>query len=314
MSGLILAGIGKGIADAGAAYGAGMARAAEFEYKAQEDERAMKRKLEFEDQRAETLKQRVIREIEEVNKASGDIAAKRDAAQFDKDTGKIAGVAERVAGASPAMSQDEIGQLIKDNPQYRETYRKAGLIDKAMTPDQQRIQAAEDKVQGALGIGAHSTVIDAFQKSKDSVLKEIREDNKEANQKRERDQADRRLDLMEERITSQNKTDNIRANKPAGGGAGGAAKVRSTYTDDQGQKVAVMSDGSTQVLGKAADYNKSIASLIAQREKNDYQFSKLPEADKKSWATDRLAGGNSGVPTKPSDNSATRPALDSFRR
>ncbi len=217
MSGLIWAGLGKGIADAGAAYGGAMARAAEFDYKTQEEERSFQRKLDMEDKRAESLKQRVIREIEEVNKASADVAAKRDAAQFNKDAGAIANVAGQVAGASPAMSQEEISQLMKDNPQYRETYRKAGLIDKAMTPDQQRVQAADDKVQGALQIGAHSSVVDAFQKSKKDVLEQIREENKERRDQARLDQNDRRLDLMEERITSQNTTDAIRANKPTGG-------------------------------------------------------------------------------------------------
>jgi hypothetical protein len=195
MSGLIWAGLGKGIADAGAAYGGAMARAAEFDYKTQEEERSFQRKLDMEDKRAESLKQRVIREIEEVNKTSADVAAKRDAAQFNKDAGAIAGVAGQVAGASPAMSQEEISQLMKDNPQYRETYRKAGLIDKAMSPDQQRLQTADDKVQGALQIGAHSSVVDAFQKSKKDVLEQIREENKERRDMRRED----RMDAAEER-------------------------------------------------------------------------------------------------------------------
>lgn len=217
MSGLIFAGLGKGIADAGAAYGGAMARAAEFDYRAQEEERSIKRKLEFEDQRAETLKQRVIKEIEAANTKADEISKAREATQLGKDANAIAGVASQVKGASPAMTSEEVNQLIKENPQYRETYRKAGLIDKAMTADQQRMQAAEDKVQGALQIGAHSSVVDAFQKSKKDVLEQIREENRERRDQARLDQNDRRLDLMEERITSQNTTDAIRANKPAGG-------------------------------------------------------------------------------------------------
>lgn len=218
MSGLIFAGLGKGIADAGAAYGGAMARAAEFDYKTQEEERSIKRKLEFEDQRAETLKQRVIKEIEAANTKADEISKAREATQLSKDANAIAGVASQVKGESPAMTPEEVNQLIKDNPQYRETYRKAGLIDKAMTADQQRMQAAEDKVQGALQIGAHSSVVEAFQKSKKDVLEQIREENKERREQTRSEQTDRRLDLMEERITSQNNTDVIRANKPTGKG------------------------------------------------------------------------------------------------
>ena len=121
------------------------------------------------------MKQRVIKEIEAANTKADEISKAREATQLGKDANAIAGVASQVKGASPAMTSEEVNQLIKENPQYRETYRKAGLIDKAMTPDQQRMQAAEDKVQGALSIGAHSSVVDAFQKSKKDVLEHPRQ-------------------------------------------------------------------------------------------------------------------------------------------
>ena len=76
------------------------------------------------------------------------------------------------------------------------------------------------------------------------------------------------------------------------GGAGGtsAVKVRSTYTDDQGQKIAVLSDGTTKVLGKAADYDKTLSNLVTKMAKDDYKFAKLPEAEKRKQAELRLRG------------------------
>jgi hypothetical protein len=78
------------------------------------------------------------------------------------------------------------------------------------------------------------------------------------------------------------------ADRPGGGSS--AVKVRSTYTDDQGQKIAVLSDGTTKVLGKAADYDKTLSNLITKMAKDDYKFAKLPEADKRKQAEERLRG------------------------
>jgi hypothetical protein len=75
-----------------------------------------------------------------------------------------------------------------------------------------------------------------------------------------------------------------------GAGGGGAVKVRSTYTDDQGQKIAVLSDGNTKVLGKAADYDKTLSNLVTKMAKDDYKFAKLPESEKRKQAEERLRG------------------------
>jgi len=77
--------------------------------------------------------------------------------------------------------------------------------------------------------------------------------------------------------------------RPSGGGSS-AVKVRSTYTNDQGEKVAVLSDGSTKVLGKAADYDKTLSNLVTKMAKDDYKFAKLPEAEKRKQAEERLRG------------------------
>jgi len=87
---------------------------------------------------------------------------------------------------------------------------------------------------------------------------------------------------------AQIRADSIR-DRPSSGGAGGV-KVRSTYTNSDGQKIAVMSDGSEKTLGKAADYDKSLSNLITKMAKDDYKFAKLPEAEKRKQAELRLRG------------------------
>ena len=88
---------------------------------------------------------------------------------------------------------------------------------------------------------------------------------------------------------TQIRADAVKDRSTSGGGSN-AVKVRSTYTDDKGQKVAVLSDGSTKVLGKAADYDKTLSSLITKMAKDDYKFAKLPEAEKRKQAEARLRG------------------------
>ena len=51
-----------------------------------------------------------------------------------------------------------------------------------------------------------------------------------------------------------------------------------------------MSDGTTKVLGKAADYDKTLSNLITKMAKDDYKFAKLPEAEKRKQAEARLRG------------------------
>jgi hypothetical protein len=95
--------------------------------------------------------------------------------------------------------------------------------------------------------------------------------------------------------------------KPSGGA--GRITVRSTYTDDKGQKIAVLSDGSIKVLGKAADYDKTLSNLITKMAKDDYKFAKLPEAEKRKQAEARLRGQiDVGPSTGPKDLSKYDPA------
>ena len=95
----------------------------------------------------------------------------------------------------------------------------------------------------------------------------------------------------------------------AGSGGSSTVKVRSTYTNSDGQKIAVMSDGTEKTLGKAADYDKTLSNLITKMAKDDYKFAKLPEAEKRKQAEARLRGQiDVGPSTGPKDLSKYDPA------
>jgi hypothetical protein len=104
------------------------------------------------------------------------------------------------------------------------------------------------------------------------------------------------------------RADSIKDRAGSGGGSS-AVKVRSTYTDDQGQKIAVLSNGDTKVLGKAADYDKTLSNLVTKMAKDDYKFAKLPEAEKRKQAEERLRGS---IPVQSSGRDLSR--LSAYER
>jgi hypothetical protein len=89
---------------------------------------------------------------------------------------------------------------------------------------------------------------------------------------------------------AQIRADSIK-DRPTGGAGGKAARVQRTITGENGNVMAVMSDGTTKDLGvKSGDYNKQISNLVTKMSKDDYKFAKLPEADKRKQAEERLRG------------------------
>lgn len=88
--------------------------------------------------------------------------------------------------------------------------------------------------------------------------------------------------------------------RPSGGGSS-TVKVRSTYTNSDGQKIAVMSDGTEKTLGKSSDYDKTLSNLVTKMAKDDNKFAKLPEAEKRKQAEERLRGQLSVPSAGPKD-------------
>jgi hypothetical protein len=336
MSGLIWAGIGKGIADAGTTFGSYMLKDIESkqlaEREAQREERLLARqaaldqlKADREDAKVEALKTRVASEAVQVEERAAQAPMRRDAAALGRDTQTLAkSSAQAGEDGDFALSEDQLKGLLQNDPKLRESYAKSGIIGGAIADKMDpRLRSAEDQAQAALELGAHSSVIDAYSKKRRDVLDQIRLENTEKKNDQQytatmaaitqrRDASEAKLPIAQQNADA----NTTRANKPpsSGGGSGGAAsapKVRSTKVDDAGNMVAIMSDGSTKNLGiKSSDFNNKVASLVTQMSKNDYQFNKLPEDEKRERAIQRLTGGatapktgdnrtsTSGTPTK----------------
>jgi hypothetical protein len=330
MSGLIWAGIGKGIADAGQTVSNFMVK--DIEDKRKETLEAIReasaaarddRRDALATARAKELKQYEVQLANEQDEAdaaqyekASEAATQRGTARREgivaKDVGNLSANAQQMAGDSPAATPEEMrAHLASLSPAERKAIEGTGLVSKAMTRNQERLLEVDDLYAAASETGASSRVKKDVQALKKSVLESIKSENSEARdqanfnyQTGQLDATNRRLDILDANnqaklpIAQQNADANTkRANKPpsGGGGSGGgsAPKVRSTRVDNSGNVIAVMSDGSTKDLGiKSGQFDKDISNTIAQMTAQDSfgQFKNLPEEEKRAQAIQRLTG------------------------
>jgi hypothetical protein len=211
MSGLIWAGIGKGIADAGTTFGSYMLKDIEDQRRREDEERreanAIKRaeeatriKEESDARKAEELKQRVSKETAQAQQRATEIGAQRTASRLDSDATRLGEMSAKAGEEGDiALSKEQMLDLIRKDPALRESYRKSGLIAGAVESTRDpRLMAAEDRIQAAREIGAHSSVLDAYTKDRADTLREIAEENKETQRKAELAATNRKVDLIEE--------------------------------------------------------------------------------------------------------------------
>ena len=188
MGGLIFSGIGQGITAAGQAVGGLMMKDLEYNRQLEADgrkeenyirrmEEAQRIKDDAAEKKAEDLQQRVIKETAAAQEVARDIPSARMAGQLKSVQGQI-------AGDSPAMSEAEIQQLIKDNPQYKKIYEDAGYV----TKKNESLERTEGAIAAAMSAGSSSTTILNLQKQRSAVLDEIKQEFKE---KQETARADR---------------------------------------------------------------------------------------------------------------------------
>lgn len=331
MSGLIWAGLGRGIADAGAAYSSAMARGAELQWQEQRDEQREARAL----QRAEALErlkeslleeraQRDAAKAVEVESRATKIGEERSAKQLTTDVNKLGGVAQQVQGDSPAATAEDFRKLMEENPQYREVYRKAGLIDRGMTRNEQRLQAVDDTVQAARELGASSTLLKSYQDTKKSVLDAIREENRErrdeqrhietmTQQQRLSDQFNAMLPIRQQQADASTTSAGAavtNANRPRPGTDSGDKPI--TGVDLERNAKAAERALALELGVPLKDVQTEVARLRKRNQLTPEQQTRL-EAYNSALTRWQNYKSPSAAP-KPSDNSGTRPPLSSFQK
>ena len=325
MSGLIWAGIGKGISDAGTTYGNMMFKAAEGELA---DQRAMQRAEALERLKESMLEERAQKDAAkavDVEARATKIGEERAVKQFDTDVKGLIAKQAQIAGDSPAASEEEIRKLMQENPQYREVYRQAGYIDKAPTRNEQRMLQAEDQVQAARELGASSTLLKSYQDTKKSVLDAIKEENKEKRDQQRHEQTMAQQERLASqfsqslKVQQQNADANTtRANRPPSGGTD--PNKPATTADLQRQITAAQNSLATELGVPKNDVNAEIASLKKRAASGNAKAkatldSVQPYLDELKDANDRMMNfkRSSKPSSNSSDNSGTRPPLSSFR-
>ena len=216
MSGLIWSALGQAVSNAAGTVGGMMLRNAEDQRRREDEERreaaAVKRmeeadriKSEREERRTEELEQRVAREARDVRTQAEMRGAERLTRAAEESAREAASRAR-----NPATIESNIG-----TPGYGQSSATPGAVGEKLTPSQQRLQRATDEADIAAEMGAHSSVIKFYEKKRSDVLAEIREENREKRETAKQESTERRLDMMQERIESQNRADQARADAAA---------------------------------------------------------------------------------------------------
>lgn len=207
MSGLIWAGIGKGLADAGTTFGQYMLQDIKDRRSQEAEDRreaqALKRleeadriKSERDAAREEALQQRVIKDTAAARARGEEIGRAREAAAYDKLAESSARAGEE---GDIALTNEQLRNL---PPELKRQYQSMGLINEKLplTADQRRLQSAQDDLMGAMEMGAHSSVIKGFQEIRKTVLDEIREENRDVRERAREDRLDAESRRRDERF------------------------------------------------------------------------------------------------------------------
>lgn len=254
-SGLIWAGIGKGISDAGDTFTkymmadiADKRQAQREEYllerqtkrdealldrqaataaAAQEKAEALERlKVKLEEEKLNAKRDRAQKDLVAIGKRADEVEATRDAAQLEVDTNRLANLSSQVKGKSPSTTQEGFAELIRQNPQYREIYRRAGYIDGAGDEGQRALRRIDDESKAAIEIGADQNIINYYKDVRTSVLKQIELQNK-------KEIAEDKLPIEQQRADAAT----TNANRPRTGRAGSSSSSPKVRLEAQAETI-----------------------------------------------------------------------------
>jgi hypothetical protein len=324
MGGLIWSGIGQGIANAGQTIGGMMMKDIEYQRQLEAEQRkednfirrqeeSQRIRDEAAEVKAEALQQRVIKETTAAQAAGAEVPSARMAGQLKTVQGQI-------AGESPAMSEAELQQLIKDNPQYKKIYEEAGYV----TKKDERRERAEGAILSAMAAGAHSTTKKDLEAQRVAVIKEIDQEFKERKDAADRAETNRRLDQTDERLGILGKNSETMARNAAT--AENRASKESSKRDarettmDLSRKLDVARDALAEKLGVSTNnLNEELARLqkrAATDPKSKEKLDGLQSArDAVAAARDRLTaweakGGSDTAPAAPAPSGGAKPAAE----
>jgi hypothetical protein len=293
MSGLILAGIGRGISEAGQTFGNAAMRQYEMDRRealeALREERQGAREEARETRAVQRVEDRALKDADiyaQAEKSAVDVGNTRRFEKFKKDVGQT------------DMAEGDLRKVFDEY--YNQ--RKVGDSENAERYVERYSKQKEDVLGEIRRTGGSSGLItQATAELKSAREAERAADRLAFDQQREgtrNAQNERRLDLMEERITSQNKTDVIRANKPPRGGDGSKPPKGET-TADLDRIVKRSEADAARILGvDRKEFNSAYARL--QKKTDPASIALLekvqPYVDELNDASGRLKNWKAGAP------------------
>ena len=292
--GLILAGLGKGISDAGTTYGSLMFKAAESELA---DQRALQKADALERMKEEREEAKLQRDADIYTKAQANaqqVGSARQAAVLEKDASSLSENAQTIAGESPAATPEEMKRhLERLTPAERKAIEGTGLISGEMSKTRQEMQGYEDVVNEARKLGGSATLMKSLQEAKKERLSEIKaelserkEDRRyEMDQAREerragefqamlgvrQQQADAATTRAGASVTSANASATRAARPPSssGGGRSGSTDKPATTADLQRQINATKDDIALELGVPKNEVNQTVAQLRKRADRGD---------------------------------------------
>lgn len=326
-SGLIFAGIGKGISEAGATYGNAMFKATESELA---DQRALQKAQALEEFKQDLAEKAALRDAdiyERAVKGAAEVGAAREQARTDADVSSMTANAQRMGGDSPVASPEEMQAALKQmTPENRKFLAGQGLISEAMSPVKAEMQRYEDIQSEAAKLGASSTLRKELRQAKSDRLSEIKQEfaeKKEDTRTEEQKRRDERLDREgRERADYQDRmaaAAETRANRPPSNAAD--PNKPATTADLQRQITAAQNSLAVELGVGKNDVNAEVASLKKKAAAGNAKAKQTldsvqPYLDELKDASDRMLQfkRKPASAAKTGDNTGTRPPLSSFKR
>jgi|GEM_PF-3265024 len=343
--------MGDAFARAGAAIGAGYTGVAEMQFKRLSEEereaRAMARAEALERLKEEREVAKTEREAQERSTIAIKATERADAIatnRFETPLGKDAAALAKssaLAGeqGDGSFSEDQLKEILRNDPKLRESYVKSGLIGGALSSSvDPRLQRATDEEQAARELGAKPTVLEGYNKAKRDVLAQIAQENKDKATQANLDNQGRKTDALIERLGSQNKTDKqnadsrttsagaavTRAERPAATGSGRSGEsidLRGLQAESTAASRAVSEarksrDAQQKVVTNSYGADKTTAQA-ALAEANKRLDIAETEASRARGALTTFNSGRAGAPAPaaaPAATTSTRPPLSSFAR
>lgn len=275
MGSLVYSAIAKGLGDLGSVIGSGMQRQAELEFQAVREDQREARALEkakalkqFEEDLKEQAAKKDAEIYSQAKTNAQEVGVARTAAQLEKDSGALAANAERMPGASPAATQDEMKRHLESlSPEQRKLVGQTGLIAQPMSRLREEMQGYEDLEAETRKLGGSSTLMKELQATKKARLDEIRLENLE---KKEDNRS------AEERAREERREREGRERADSDSRRAGAAETQARAAEARANRDPEAKDKRERLTTMINSANATIKSL------NDGSRGKTPE-EKADW-------------------------------